>query len=78
MIRESFESESVLEISEYQGGRKGWWWAQKILNIIATGIHFYQWRMITSRDYTIYADQTRISFSYEFNVFTLYFFIVHI
>ena len=29
-------------------------------------IHFYQWRMIASRDYIIYADQTRISFSYNF------------
>ena len=40
MIKESFESESVLEISEYQGGSKGWWWAQKFLNIIVNGRHF--------------------------------------
>ena len=66
MIRERLESESVLEISEYQGGRKGWWWAQKIQHIIINDIYFYQWRMIASRDYIIYADQTRISFSYNF------------
>ena len=66
MIRERFESESVLEISEYQVGRKGWWWAQKILHIIINDMHFYQWRMIASHDYTIDADQTRISFSYNF------------
>ena len=39
---------------------------KKSLHIIVNGIHFYQWRMITSRDYIIYADQTRISFSYNF------------
>ena len=78
MIRERFESEYVLEISEYQGGRKGWWWAFQILHIIINGIHFYQWRMIASRDYIIYANKTRISFSYIFYAFTLYFFIVHI
>ena len=44
----------------------GWWWAQKCLNIIVNGKHFYQWRMITSRDNKIYADQTRISFSNKF------------
>ena len=51
---------------------------KKNLNIIVNSIHFYQWRMIISRDYIIYADQTRISFSYNFYAFTLYFFIVHI
>ena len=39
---------------------------KKILHIIMNDIHFYQWRMIASRDYIIYADQTRISFSYNF------------
>ena len=37
MIKDRFEAESVLEISEYQGGRKGWWWVQKILHIILNG-----------------------------------------
>ena len=75
MIRERFESDSVLEISEYQGGRKGWLLAQKILHIIINDIHLYQWRMIASRDYIIYADQTRISFSYNF--FSIYLIFLH-